>query len=399
MPLPNTNISVAMVRKELGAATNDVGRLCIHPNVNKWSKWKPTVLQVGAGNPLRPINELELRNVKYGLSVAEFNESDINSGVAHPVWIYKVPSGGLELPIEPYRLGDFRNYEHKKYDELYGVDFSTPLKVFFPTELLRNSDNIVSVEFIGSQTSTGLVTLKDMFNSGVGLSGMLVLYITSPDVPNEVYIQKSNTLDTYTDTINTITFTFNSGNYPETNNGDLSLIMATGNEVVVSVVGVNQEADIADGKFYSLRADESMVTSSAYFNTIESAFTVELDLRLSDNYADFVLDQSDITFDSMVAPFNNGGTVTNVYLELESAHFQTSSNNYSSSIILDGDIPTGGIVVPPNSRTSISLLGLPKHINIDGGGSASNIVINIKVYGEINGGDSQILKQDTKIFR
>lgn len=38
MALPNTNLSVAMVRKELGAATNNVEQLCIHPNINMWSK-------------------------------------------------------------------------------------------------------------------------------------------------------------------------------------------------------------------------------------------------------------------------------------------------------------------------------------------------------------------------
>ena len=45
MALPDSNISVAMVRKELGAATNDVGRLCIHPNVNMMAINKPTNIQ------------------------------------------------------------------------------------------------------------------------------------------------------------------------------------------------------------------------------------------------------------------------------------------------------------------------------------------------------------------
>ena len=39
MALPS-NISVAMVKAELGASTNDVGQLCIHPNING-GKWKP----------------------------------------------------------------------------------------------------------------------------------------------------------------------------------------------------------------------------------------------------------------------------------------------------------------------------------------------------------------------
>ena len=43
MALPNSNLEIGMVRGALGAATNNVGQLCIHPNVNKWSKRKPFV--------------------------------------------------------------------------------------------------------------------------------------------------------------------------------------------------------------------------------------------------------------------------------------------------------------------------------------------------------------------
>ena len=62
MALPNTNISVAMVRDELGASTNDVGQLCIHPNINKWSKWKPV------RHPSKTkLTEEELKSTDFGL--------------------------------------------------------------------------------------------------------------------------------------------------------------------------------------------------------------------------------------------------------------------------------------------------------------------------------------------
>ena len=57
MALPDSNISVAMVKAELGASTNNVGQLCIHPNINKWSKWKPVSF-----NKVTPTNRRRFTN-------------------------------------------------------------------------------------------------------------------------------------------------------------------------------------------------------------------------------------------------------------------------------------------------------------------------------------------------
>ena len=98
MALPNSNISVAMVKAELGASTNDVGRLCIHPNINKWSRWKP----VRHGS-INPITEEQLKSVLFGLS----NSTSSN---------YIPPTGGVS---SPFRLSDFSNYNHYAYPPVY----------------------------------------------------------------------------------------------------------------------------------------------------------------------------------------------------------------------------------------------------------------------------------------
>ena len=103
MALPNSNISVSMVKAELGASTNDVGQLCIHPNVNKWSKWKPVRY-----NSPSPITEAELRSKKCGFDIPYGFKAD--STILSTAWGYLKPRGGSVTPIEPYRLGDFRNY-------------------------------------------------------------------------------------------------------------------------------------------------------------------------------------------------------------------------------------------------------------------------------------------------
>ena len=109
MALPNTNISVAMVRDELGAATNDVGRLCIHPNINKWSKWKSVRY-----NSLVPITQAQLEAVGFGIKMPIY--SNVQAYVdgltlrpnVLPIWEYEKPAGGT---TSPYRLTDFTNYD------------------------------------------------------------------------------------------------------------------------------------------------------------------------------------------------------------------------------------------------------------------------------------------------
>ena len=109
MALPNTNLSVAMVKAELGASTNDVGRLCIHPNVNKWSKWKP----VRHSSPV-PITQAQLEAVGYGIKMPIYSnvQAYVNGLTLRPkvdpVWEYESPVGGL---TSPYRLTDFINYD------------------------------------------------------------------------------------------------------------------------------------------------------------------------------------------------------------------------------------------------------------------------------------------------
>ena len=114
MALPNSNISVSMVKAELGAATNDVGRLCTHPNINKWSRYKP----IRYPGPSIVLTEDILKDARGGLFMQRVNYirwimyDYANNG---DIWDYDRPTGGLY----PYRLGDFSKYSHtaaKFYD-------------------------------------------------------------------------------------------------------------------------------------------------------------------------------------------------------------------------------------------------------------------------------------------
>jgi len=85
MALGTTNISVTLVKTALGSGDNNVSGLCTASNINKWSRFKPvrgTYPQANDG--------------KYGFDLANN-------------WSYLKPRGGAS---EPYRLGDFRQYQH-----------------------------------------------------------------------------------------------------------------------------------------------------------------------------------------------------------------------------------------------------------------------------------------------
>lgn len=108
MALPLTGVSVSLVRSTLGASTNDVGLLCTHPNINRWSKWKPI-----RSNKLDGITESDIISAKSGLVVPSVSGyANIvsyyrnNPGFTFP---YNKPRGGAYN--EYYRLGDFRNYD------------------------------------------------------------------------------------------------------------------------------------------------------------------------------------------------------------------------------------------------------------------------------------------------
>lgn len=95
MALPNSNISTTLVGNTIGSGSRDVGTLCTHPNINKWSKWKPVQFDKTEG-----LTESDLISVACGLSRNPQTQEIL----------YRKPRGGTNN--EYYRLGDFRNYNH-----------------------------------------------------------------------------------------------------------------------------------------------------------------------------------------------------------------------------------------------------------------------------------------------
>ena len=114
MALGTTNISTTLVGTTLQTSSRDVGTLCTHPAINKYSKWKPIRNSKVAG-----ITATDLHDANYGLTIPAFTSlidlfASYHTGSGHGAdWGYAKPRGYVsEIIIEPYRIGDFRNYLH-----------------------------------------------------------------------------------------------------------------------------------------------------------------------------------------------------------------------------------------------------------------------------------------------
>ena len=128
MSLPNTNISTSLVGTTLGVSTRDVGALCTHPNVNMMAINKPTKYPVVATNTWQTgiINQdyydgVENYGIRKPYNTASGNATKIGQAPIYSIgtlpnitspWQYIKPTGGA---LSPYRLGDFRGYEHRQF--------------------------------------------------------------------------------------------------------------------------------------------------------------------------------------------------------------------------------------------------------------------------------------------
>ena len=146
--IPTTDVKLNDVRDTLnangGSVNNEESSFFKEAaNINKWSKWKPI-----------PCNAIELTQALIANNKAGFYNLTIAGGglrtlwgiFEHAVqvydpsfeqfeWLYRVPTGGTS---EPFRLGDFRNYDPSSTPIVrihnYSVEKPWNVKQYFPQE-------------------------------------------------------------------------------------------------------------------------------------------------------------------------------------------------------------------------------------------------------------------------
>lgn len=132
-------VSIDDIKNCFGLSINDLGALITKANINVWAKYKPTVYP----SPF-PDDWYRGGDGNYGLNITVDNKvstvanlvaqySKTNNGYGT---LYKRPTGGSSAP---YRMGDFRGYNHNANPEL-----SDYLPI---TQLTRESEHQLAVAY------------------------------------------------------------------------------------------------------------------------------------------------------------------------------------------------------------------------------------------------------------
>lgn len=119
--IPATDIKTMDVRNTLGATDNNLSNLCVHVNINPYSKYKPVAYPgiTKATNWWKAVYQgLEASDSgDCGLRIPDRVQTTSAAGrmaamqdACSNLWEYRRPAGGVN---EPYRLGDFGNYYHQ----------------------------------------------------------------------------------------------------------------------------------------------------------------------------------------------------------------------------------------------------------------------------------------------
>lgn len=115
----STPINTTKVANTIQSSSRNVGVLCTASTINKWSKHKPIRYPKVDGlleNEWRGTTADILQNIIYGLKVGTggMNWKDLHN--TNYDYVGR-PTGGANAP---YRLGDFRGYDHDARPSLYG---------------------------------------------------------------------------------------------------------------------------------------------------------------------------------------------------------------------------------------------------------------------------------------
>jgi hypothetical protein len=179
--LPYTGITTSLVSSTLGHGSNDIGTLCSSNKINKWSKYKPVRNTTGTGNYWKATDG------NCGLNIPSTNSITgiINYVTSGTTWNYLQPQGGS---TSPYRLGDFRNYNHTA---------ESPIAVDVPLESYISAGSTQVSMFYNEDTYT--VTLTDIDSikntymgaylvSTNGSTGARMITATSPVISGVTYV-------------------------------------------------------------------------------------------------------------------------------------------------------------------------------------------------------------------
>lgn len=164
MAIVSQSPSISEVKSVLAETANSVGGLCTSPKINKWSKWKP----VRHSSPVS-ITEVQLKSTNYGLNTPVYTSAgaiSTNGSFLYDLknkaynWEYMPPTGGQ---TSPYRIGDFRNYEHSAVMPIASMPS-------YDAFVDINNSIQIDLEVIVEYPDAYNITLQDINHQGVDMT-------------------------------------------------------------------------------------------------------------------------------------------------------------------------------------------------------------------------------------
>ena len=204
------NVTVPDLRTALGTTYTDVVMLCTHPNIRKYSRYKPYafggILPNGLYGGVEPyagneVSDAIIKENNFGMSPTEINfpSGTTLAGVVTAWGQWRPPSGKRKVDApsqkedEPCRMGDFRGYDRNAvpYLESYEIFGDISDNFFYP---IRNGMMGVRLT-INSKTGTSILPSEFTYN-GVSFDDMrLTILIANLDQRGRfLYVQSQRTM-------------------------------------------------------------------------------------------------------------------------------------------------------------------------------------------------------------
>lgn len=174
--IPSSGITTTIVANELGVGTRNVSELCTSNNINMWAKYKPVRYATSEG-----ITDAQRSSVNYGIGSVpyftninamwqflRYNDLNPDNNCSAPYFVYDKPRGGSS---EPYRLGDFRLYNHtavQPYSPYSGgsimIGESNSFTIYMYANTSSQSHTLLLSDMNFINYSSGAI-MKDWYNS------------------------------------------------------------------------------------------------------------------------------------------------------------------------------------------------------------------------------------------
>lgn len=143
-------VSIDDVKSVLGYSSNDLASLCTCEGINMWAKYKP----VDSDNAFLDINtgwkgKRNDCNINYPKATSIYDIKDYYSQ-ADNGFTYRTASA-------PYRLGDFRGYNHNARSEYLGISTTSPS---------AEDDVSISAAYNLQSVDSDWISMKDLLNDG-----------------------------------------------------------------------------------------------------------------------------------------------------------------------------------------------------------------------------------------